>query len=87
MTGYAHSANGLGVNPKDAAKRLLRAPRREQGRRHHHGRGEGRQVAAAGDRSTTIDANSDGKLTADGTARRAIDSAPDDAAEPERSRR
>ena len=46
MTGYAHSANGLDVNPAAASRRLLARARRQQRRRRSAPR-RGRQVAAA----------------------------------------
>ncbi|VTS02703.1 carbamate hydrolase : Uncharacterized protein OS=Planctomyces maris DSM 8797 GN=PM8797T_04490 PE=4 SV=1: EF-hand_5: EF-hand_5 [Gemmata massiliana] len=63
VTGYAHSANGLGVNPKEAAKRLFDALDANQDG------GISLDEARAGklplpELFATIDTNSDGKLSA-----------------------
>lgn len=62
VTGYAHSANGLGVNPKEATRRLFVAL--DKGGKGHITK----EDAAAGawplpEPFATIDANGDGKVT------------------------
>ncbi|AMV22927.1 EF hand [Gemmata sp. SH-PL17] len=63
VTGYAHSANGLGVNPKEAAKRLFDALDANQDGSISPDEARAGKLPLP-EQFGTIDTNSDGKLSA-----------------------